>query len=450
LPQCSWLPALLNNVESLPVVFPLSLGSLDSPFANLLLILFVPVALSICLWSLYNLSIFVIGVRRHLSDREARDDSKPPSRMPFISLIVPAKDEEKVIGRLMESLLNIEYATDRMEIVVVEDGSSDSTREVCLRYASLRPSLIRYFHRQTSVGKPAALNFGLHQARGEIIGVLDADSVPDRGLLQQVARRFEDPETVAVQGLTQSINPQTNMLTKIVSLEEAAWFKAMLNGKERLGLFVPLTGSCQFIRAELLKKSGGWNESSLAEDVELATRLLESNRRVTFCEHAISLQEAPSRLSQLFRQRSRWYRGYIETAISYGKLLRKPNRIRVDAEVSLLGPILLSISFANYLLSWAVFTYSLTILARILAYLMLGLASTLLLAVGFTLVYTVKPRKLSNFLWLPFIYSYWFLQTVIAVYALSLIVLRRPRVWTKTDKSGSACDARLKTVGGAG
>jgi len=418
-------------------VFPLSLGSLDSPFANLLLILFVPVALSICLWSLYNLSVFVIGVRCHFSDREARGDSKPPSRVPFISLIVPAKDEEKVVGRLMESLLNIEYARDSMEILVVEDGSSDSTREVCLRYASLQPSLIRYFHRQISVGKPAALNFGLQQARGEIIGVLDADNVPDRGLLQQVAKRFEDPETIAVQGLTQSINAQANILTKIVSLEEAAWFKAMLNGKERLGLFVPLTGSCQFIRAEVLKKFGGWNESSLAEDVELATRLVESNRRVTFCEDAISLQEAPSRLSQLFRQRSRWYRGYIETAISYGKLLRNPNRIRVDAEVSLLGPILLSISFANYLLSWAVFTYSAAFLAKILAYLMVGLTSILLLAVGFALVYTVKPRKLSNFLWLPLIYAYWFLQTVIATYALSLIMLRRPRIWMKTEKTGS-------------
>ena len=410
---------------------------MDLPFANLLLILLVPATISIFFWSLYNLLIFVVGVTHYSFDRNKRDDSKPLSPVPFISVIVPAKNEEKVINRLLESLLNVEYPKDRLEILVVEDGSSDDTGQICLQYASRWPSLIRYFHRPTSTGKPAALNFALQHVRGEIVGVLDADNVPDKDLLQRVAERFEDPRVVAAQGLTQSINAQVNMLTKVVSLEEAVWFKVLLNGRDRLDLFIPFTGSCQFVRAEALRKFGGWDESSLAEDVELAARLVERGHRVRFCRDGISSQETPSRVSQLFRQRSRWYRGYMETAVKYGRLLRNPDRIRVDTELSLLGPLLLSVSFANYLLSWAVFTYSAVFLARILAYLMIGLTSMSLLALGVVLVYALKPRKLSNLLWLPFIYAYWFLQTAIAAYALSLILLRRPRVWTKTDKSGS-------------
>ena len=414
----------------------MSLRSLDLLFANLLLALFVAAALSIIFWSLYNLLVFVVGVTHHSSDRGKEDDSKPLSRVPFVSLIVPAKNEEKVISRLLESLLNIEYPKGRLEILIVEDGSSDGTGQICLEYASRSPKLIRYFHRPMSSGKPAALNFALEHIHGEIVGVLDADNVPDKDLLQSVVKRFGDPRVVATQGLTQSINAQANMLTKIVSLEEAAWFKALLSGRDHLGLFIPFTGSCQFIRAQVLREFGGWDESSLAEDVELSVRLVEKGHRVRFCREGISLQETPSRISELFRQRSRWYRGYMETAIKYGSLLRNPNRIRVDTEVSLLGPLLLSVSFANCLLSWAVFAYSPVFLAKILAYLMIGLTSFSLLALGCVLVYALKPRKLSNLLWLPFIYAYWFLQTVIATYALSLVLLRRPRVWRKTDKSG--------------
>jgi cellulose synthase/poly-beta-1,6-N-acetylglucosamine synthase-like glycosyltransferase len=337
----------------------------------------------------------------------------------------------------MDSLLSLDYPKEKIEVLVVEDGSTDRTGEICMKYASQWPNLIHYLHKPLSNGKPSALNFALEHARGEIVGVLDADSVPDISLLKRVADRFADPQVTAVQGITQTINAQVNMLTKIVSLEETAWFKAVLKGRDHLGLFVPLTGSCQFIRANELKKFGGWQEDSLAEDVELAARLLEAGHRVKFCEEAISSQEAPSQLAHLFRQRARWYRGYIETAIKYGRLLRKPDRTRFDAEISLAGPLLLSASFANYLLSWLVFTYSATLLARVFAYLMVGLASIVLLALGFALVYTSKPRRLANLLWVPFIYAYWFLQTVMAVYALFSILLRRPRTWTKTQKTGS-------------
>jgi cellulose synthase/poly-beta-1,6-N-acetylglucosamine synthase-like glycosyltransferase len=414
----------------------MTVESFGSLAMDLLLILFVPVALSIFLWSLYNLSIFTVGIRRHSVQGEKKDVSKTRTHTPFISLIVPARDEEIVIPRLLDSLLSLDYPKEKMEILIVEDGSSDHTGEIALRYASQWPDLIRYLHKPISSGKPSALNFALQHVRGDVVGVLDADSVPDRGLLEQVAARFGEPQVAAIQGVTQSHNAEANMLTKIVSLEEAAWFKATLKGRDSLGLFVPLTGSCQFIKAEVLKKLGGWQEDSLTEDVELAARLLEDGHRVKFCEDAISSQEAPSRLSHLIRQRTRWYRGYIETAIKYGKLLREPDLSRVDAEISLFAPILLSISFANYLLSWLVFTYSTTLLAKILAYLMFGLASILLLALGFALVYTAKPRKLSNLLWLPFVYGYWFLQSIIAVYALFLVLLRRPRTWTRTDKTG--------------
>jgi cellulose synthase/poly-beta-1,6-N-acetylglucosamine synthase-like glycosyltransferase len=95
-------------------------------------VLFVPAALSLFFWSLYNLAIFTVGVRHFFGDSDDEEESKPARSVPFISLIVPAKDEEKVIQRLLDSILNVDYPRERMEILIVEDGSSDRTGETCL------------------------------------------------------------------------------------------------------------------------------------------------------------------------------------------------------------------------------------------------------------------------------------------------------------------------------
>ena len=84
---------------------------------------------------------------------------------------------------------------------------------------------------------------------------------------------------MAVQGRTTSLNEKKNILTRVVAIEEKAWFQAMISGREKLQLFVPLNGSCQFIRCNMLEELGGWDESSLTEDVELALRLVEKKHR---------------------------------------------------------------------------------------------------------------------------------------------------------------------------
>jgi cellulose synthase/poly-beta-1,6-N-acetylglucosamine synthase-like glycosyltransferase len=407
-----------------------------SPFlSSLLTALFIFVASFTIFYSMYTLIIFLVGIKGH--DCHGKIDF--PKRVPFVSLIIPVKNEEKVISRLLESLLRIDYPKDRMEILIVEDGSFDRTKEVCLYYASSWPNLIRYFHKPTSSGKPAALNFALQMAQGEIIGVLDADSVPDESFLRRAIEHFEESEAIAIQGMTKSINARTNMLTIVASFEEAIWFKALMNGKERLGLFIPLTGSCQFIKAEALRELGGWNESSLAEDVDLAVRLAKRGHRVKFCWDVVSLQETSSKLSQMFKQRSRWYRGYIETAVKYWSLLKGLDRVQLDAKLSLLGPVFLTFNFASYLISWLALLSFASPLLKALASFLIAIFSIPLLTVGFHLAYLNKSKK-AFLLWLPFICTYWLFQTMIATYAIFSLILRRPKVWVKTEKTGLVDD----------
>jgi cellulose synthase/poly-beta-1,6-N-acetylglucosamine synthase-like glycosyltransferase len=398
--------------------------------------LFVGAVVTVLLWSAYNLIVALKG----LANRSARKPGKPrydADTAPSFSIIVPLKGEEAVLPRLIDHVVHFTYPKSKYEVLLVEDGSHDRTPSLCAKYAEQYPEAIRYLHRDKSDGKPSALNAALRLARGEIIGILDADSVPPDDLLMAASDYFVTRDATAIQGATSSINADENMLTKVISLEETMWFQALLRGKSALDLFVPLTGNCYFVKGSVLRDLGGWDEHSLAEDVDLSLRIIVTGGKTVFAENVRAKQEAPSQIAQFFRQRIRWYRGYMESALSYGKLLKTPSRLKFDAELTLSGPYILSVSLLAYLSSVAMYSFGGQILFRLLALLMTGLTTVTLCALGVSLAFLVKPRRLSNLVWIPFIYAYWSLQSLISAYALGLMVTRRPRVWTVTKKKGT-------------
>jgi cellulose synthase/poly-beta-1,6-N-acetylglucosamine synthase-like glycosyltransferase len=368
--------------------------------------------------------------------------------LPKFSLIVPVKDEEVVVGRCLTSLLEIDYPREKMEILVVDGASKDSTCKVCQEFAEKNPGIVRVIGEAVSHGKPAALNFALAQVTGEIVGVFDADSIPERAVLRKVLSYFQDKSVSAVQGSTCPLNVKQNMLTRVVSMEEKAWFQGLLGGREKLNLFIPLTGSCQFIRTDILKELGGWEESALAEDVELSLKLTEKKHLVKYAPDIVSGQESPGTLRGLISQRTRWYRGYMEASFKYGSLLKSPSRKVLDAELSLAGPFVMIVCLLSYFLWGFTALFSLdTNLFPISAILVVGLTSFTLLSLGFSLVLLMKPVQFKNILWIPFIFIYWFLQMGIAGRAFLQILFRRRRVWKKTDKAGivtpTSASARL-------
>ena len=181
-----------------------------------------------------------------------------------------------------------------MEIIVVDGNSKDATSTICSEFSAKYPNIIKTICESSSRGKPTALNLALPHLTGEIVGVFDADSVPEKDTLRKIASYFNDQSVMAVQGKACSLNEKKNMLTRIASMEEKAWFQALLTGREKLNLFVPLTGSCQFVRSKVLKELGGWDETALAEDVELALRLVEKDYLVKYAPDVCSWQETPS------------------------------------------------------------------------------------------------------------------------------------------------------------
>jgi cellulose synthase/poly-beta-1,6-N-acetylglucosamine synthase-like glycosyltransferase len=409
----------------------------------------VAVLLSICLWGLYNVPILATGIQGFRKSRQKpQKKTLTDTLLPTFSIVVPVKNEENVIGRLLAALSKLNYPVDKKEIVIVEDGSTDKTFGICTKYAKEHAG-VKILHRTFSNGKPSALNLGLEHAKGEIIAIFDADNVPDADVLMAACRYFEDPAVAAVQGKTLAINSKENMLTQFISYEEAVWCEAYLRGKDVLNLFVHLKGSCQFIRRDILAKLDGFSEAVLSEDMEISARLTENNYKIRYASDVVAWQESPSDLTTLFKQRTRWFRGTMEVAFKYGRLMARPSRKNFDVEATLFGPFILISSLIPYLaMFWTFFTVLPFNVLWGITVQFAALTTTLtMLLCGLALIYVTKPRRMKNLLWLPFVYLYWSLQAFIALYAALLIFFRRPRVWEKTSKKG-VITANINSEGG--
>jgi cellulose synthase/poly-beta-1,6-N-acetylglucosamine synthase-like glycosyltransferase len=402
---------------------------------------FLGISLTVFLWAFYNVPILVAGVRNLFKGRQKRESlNSERVYSPTFSIIVPVKNEEKVITRLLNSLTSLNYPEEKTEIVVVEDGSSDRTFEMCKDFAKMNAN-VKILHRNFSDGKPSALNYGIKHSKGEIVAIFDADNIPDSNTLGLVSRYFEDSDVAAVQGKTLSINSKENMLTQFISYESAVYSEVYLRGKDVLGLFVHLTGSCQFVRRSILSNLEGFDENVLSEDVELSARLTENNFKIRYASDVVAWQESPSTVKTLFKQRTRWFRGITELAFRYGKLMAKPNWRNLDAEATLFAPFILIASLLPYLASsYAFLVVPFDVLWNYAVLFALFTTTLTVLVCGFALIYVTKPRKTRNVLWLPFVYLYWSFQAFIALYAVLLIIFRRPKRWSKTDRTGMITD----------
>jgi cellulose synthase/poly-beta-1,6-N-acetylglucosamine synthase-like glycosyltransferase len=402
------------------------------------------------LWVFYNLPILAVGVKCSFRARKTHKKEKvqEPDALPSFSIVIPAKNEGKVIGRLLDSITKLEYPKERLEIIVVEDGSTDNTVDVCNGFSSKFLSL-RVLRRETSDGKPGALNFALKHCHGDILAVFDADNVPSPDALINSTRYFQNPNVAAVQGRTLSINSGQNMLTQFVSYEEAVWCEAYLRGKDSLKLFVHLKGSCQFIKREVLVRLGGFSEVTLSEDMELSARLTEKSYGIRYAGDVCTWQESPSTLRTMFRQRTRWFRGTMEVALKYGRLMSKPSVRVFDAEATLFGPFVIIASLLSTVLASGIFVFEFpyNLMSNVFAlFSLIGTCLTLIL-VSLVLVCVSRQNKVRSLLWLPFVFGYWSVQGFVATYAACLIALRRPKKWERTVKNGKITGSHFERDG---
>lgn len=159
--------------------------------------------------------------------------------LPKISLIIPVKNEANVIGRLIKGFKRARYPENKLELIFVEDGSTDGTYELLLKYREQDPRIKVVHLEENREGKPRALNEGLKYATGELLALMDADCVPEPDLFLKAAYEYRKGKKVLV-GHYKVINAGESLLTKLSVFEEFLW-RLMSIGRMRLGLSLPLS-----------------------------------------------------------------------------------------------------------------------------------------------------------------------------------------------------------------
>jgi cellulose synthase/poly-beta-1,6-N-acetylglucosamine synthase-like glycosyltransferase/peptidoglycan/xylan/chitin deacetylase (PgdA/CDA1 family)/spore germination protein YaaH len=238
---------------------------------------------------------------------------------PFVSVVVPAYNEEKVIGRTIDSLLRSDYPS--FEIIVVDDGSTDGTYETAVLHSAGRDNITVY--RKENGGKAEALNFGWHRAKGEVIVALDADTVFKRQTIGALAARFADEKTGAVAG-NAKVGNRINLVTRWQALEYVTSQNLDRRAFSSLNCITVVPGSVGAWRREVLEMLGGFSSGTLAEDQDLTIRVRKLGYDIGYEEKAVGLTEAPDTLRDLAKQRFRWSFGTLQCMWKHKNALFNP------------------------------------------------------------------------------------------------------------------------------
>lgn len=226
---------------------------------------------------------------------------------PFISVIIPAYNEELVIVNTVQYILNSKYR--QFEVIVVDDGSTDNTFSVVKEqfYGNHLVNIVRV----KNSGKAKALNYGLTLASGDIIIALDADTHFEPLTLSQLSRWFIDPSIGAVAGNIK-VGNRVNLLARWQALEYITAQNMERRALAQLSAIMVVPGAVGAWRKTALLSLGGFPSDTLAEDQDATIAIQRSGWRVHYDQSAVAWTEAPENISAFFKQRSRWIFGTLQ------------------------------------------------------------------------------------------------------------------------------------------
>ncbi len=246
-----------------------------------------------------------------------RDSLMPePKVYPSMSILIPAYNEEKVIEHTIESLIVSDYP--KKEIIVIDDGSKDRTLEIAKQYKNE----IKVLHKENG-GKASALNHGLLFAKGEIIVIVDADTIVGRNSLKSIAKGLSDEKVAAVAGNIK-IRNKVNWLTWCQALEYLSAIQIMRRALDYFGAITIVPGALGIFRKRDLEEAGSYHKDTLVEDFDATIKVLKSGLVVQGSSEALAYTQAPQTFKDFYRQRKRWYRGNLQILSRHSDALTNP------------------------------------------------------------------------------------------------------------------------------
>lgn len=262
----------------------------------------------------------IYPVRETLRYIHAIKGGADKNAMPKVSLIVPCWNEEVGVLTTVESILTNGYKN--IEIIVVNDGSTDNSDNIMRKYLLAHQDLVRenklIYVYQENTGKGGALNKGLTYVTGEIVVTVDADSLLERGSIYRLTRYYLDKDIMAVVGNVQILNKK-NLVGMMQYLEYHFGFYNK-RAHAILGAEYIFGGACASFRACIFDEIGLFDTSNMTEDIEMSMRVRAHGYKCTYADDVIAYTEGASDILGLIKQRVRWKKGRFDTFGKYGKL----------------------------------------------------------------------------------------------------------------------------------
>jgi len=353
---------------------------------------------------------------KNLARREAFFET-PPS----VSILLVGYNEEEHIADAIESLLQFEYP--KLEIIVVDDGSTDDTYEKARPYADRgHIKLYRNSSATGRQGRPATSNMAFSLSQGEFIVSVDADSSFDRAALIEILSPFQDPTVGVVAGNLKPRNAYRNFVTRMQALE---YLQSITLWKTWLNLLdwnMQASGAFGAFRREALEQVQAW-DSEMAEDADVSLKIKRSGWRIVFAPDAIAMTNVPDTPRSLINQRYRWDRGILRTYFRKHAGLMKFWKYdwRNAAEMSLefLFTVMLPFFYLGWLIFMAVFYPVILVFALVLVYLVYVVAN--FISMGVAIASSERAREEIDLLWyVPFFPAYKGFFRWVRIYALTM------------------------------
>jgi cellulose synthase/poly-beta-1,6-N-acetylglucosamine synthase-like glycosyltransferase len=271
---------------------------------------------------LFKLMVSLVGAGQEQAQpvtdeevRRLRDDE-----LPVYTILVPVYREPQVVGQLISALKAMDYPQHKLDVLLLLE--EDDAETLTAAKAAAPPGNWRFIILPNAQPKtkPKACNYGVFFSRGEFLTIYDAEDRPEPDQLKKAVIAFrKHPENfVCFQAALNYFNARENLITKLFTLEYSYWFDYLLPGLDRLRLPIPLGGTSNHFRTRILKELGAWDPFNVTEDADLGIRACANGFQVGII-NSTTFEEANSRYGNWIRQRSRWIKGYMQTALVYNR-----------------------------------------------------------------------------------------------------------------------------------
>ncbi len=372
---------------------------------------------------------------------------------PSVSILIPAHNEEKVILKTINSMLNLNYPSDKLEIIVINDNSTDNTKNILIDIYNNTDKNLKIINTTPlngGKGKSNALNIGLRHSNSDFIAVYDADNTPNSMALKYLIYTIVSNDTyAAVIGKFRTRNKSRNLLTKFINIETLSFQWLSQGGRWFLFNLSTIPGTNFVIRKNILDKLNGWDDKAIAEDTEISIRIYQMGYKICFMPLAITWEQEPETLKVWFNQRLRWVKGNLYVVHKYIPRIFKFKKVKLTLDliyffstyVLFLSSIIISDFIFILGIISTIFDYSYLKISIQGNFLVIWIMAYILFILEISIVLTFEKgeNKIKNILYICIMYftycQLWILLGLKGLYEYIKDLLFKKEVkWDKTQR----------------